>query len=70
MPLLEHLPSSLSCASHCDLSHRVWAIQQELEKASELNLWLRKSSDHKLFTLLSLLLGGGCVLQEISPSLR
>lgn len=60
MPPLEHLPSSLSCAFHYDLNHHLGAVQQELEKASELkpglHLWSGKSSDHKLFTLLSLLL--------------
>lgn len=64
MPPLEHLPSSLSCALHCNLSHQLWADQQELEKVSELkarlNLWPRRSSDHKLFPLLSLLLGEVC----------
>lgn len=48
MPPLERLPSSLSCAFHCDLGHQLWAVQQELEKVSELkpglNLWSRKSS--------------------------
>lgn len=60
MPPLEHLPSSLSCAFHCDLSHHLGAVQQELEQAPELksglHLWPRKSSDPKLFTLLLLLL--------------